>query len=188
MGVYDQVNRERSFCRAIFLDRDGVINRAIVREGKPYPPANQSEVEILPGVQDALMALQNAGFLLIVITNQPDVARGHTSRETVEDINRCLAACLPIDEFYTCFHDHDADCDCRKPRPGALQAAAQKYEIDLSNSYMIGDRWRDTEAGQRAGCKTIFIDYGYQEKQPESVDFRVKSLKDAAEIILGRLG
>ncbi|SHI27675.1 D-glycero-alpha-D-manno-heptose-1,7-bisphosphate 7-phosphatase [Pollutimonas bauzanensis] len=171
--------------RAIFLDRDGVINRAIVRDGKPYPPANLTQMEILPGVPSALTALHNAGFMLIVVTNQPDVARGTTSREVVEEINQYLAQCLPIDEFRTCFHDTGDDCDCRKPRPGALFAAAQLHDIDLKTSYMIGDRWRDTEAGQRAGCKTIFIDYGYDEKQPESVDFCVRSLTDAAQVILG---
>ncbi len=170
--------------RAIFLDRDGVINRAIVRDGKPYPPANLTQMEILPGVPSALAALHRAGFMLVVVTNQPDVARGTTPREVVEEINQYLAQCLPIDEFRTCFHDTGDNCDCRKPRPGALLAAARLHDIDLTASYMIGDRWRDTEAGQQAGCKTIFIDYGYEEKQPESVDFRVRSLIDAAQIIL----
>ncbi|MEI7997941.1 MAG: HAD family hydrolase [Candidatus Omnitrophota bacterium] len=171
--------------RAVFLDRDGVINRAHVREGKPYPPAGLVEVEILPGVPQALMALRQAGFLLIVVTNQPDVARGKTSREVVEEINKDLSGRLAIDEFLSCFHDNGDNCDCRKPRPGALLAAAKAHNIDLSKSYMVGDRWRDTEAGKRAGCKTIFIDYGYAEKQPESFDHRVGSLLEASQIILG---
>jgi len=171
--------------RAVFLDRDGVINRAHIREGRPYPPVDLKEVEILPGVFEALTALHQAGFLLIVVTNQPDVARGATSREAVEKINKHLASCLAIDEFYTCYHDTDDGCDCRKPQPGALLAAAQKYDIDLASSYMVGDRWRDIEAGQLAGCKTIFIDYKYAEKQPESFDFRVNSLLKASQIILG---
>lgn len=171
--------------RAVFLDRDGVINRAHVREGKPYPPSGLAEIEILPGVPQALMALRRAGFLLIVVTNQPDVARGTTSREAVEEINKHLALHLAIDEFYTCFHDTHDGCECRKPQPGSLLAAAGKYTIDLGASYMVGDRWKDIEAGKRAGCKTIFIDYGYTEKQPESVDYRVSSLSEAAQIILG---
>lgn len=170
--------------RAVFLDRDGVLNRAIVREGKPYPPKNAGELEILPGVEEALAALRAADFLLIVVTNQPDVARGTTTREAVEEINATLGAALPIDEFRTCFHDSGFECDCRKPKPGALLAAAELHDIHLSESYMVGDRWRDTEAGQRAGCKTIFIDYGYQEKQPGYVDYRAKSLLEATQFIV----
>ena len=173
--------------KAVFLDRDGVINRAYVREGKPYPPAGLEEIKVLPGVPQALMALRRAGFLLIVVTNQPDVARGITSRKAVEEINEYLATNLAIDEFYTCFHDTNDGCDCRKPEPGALLAATKKHSIDLSQSYMVGDRWRDVEAGRRAGCKTIFIDYGYAEKQPESVDYRVSSLLEASQIILGEI-
>lgn len=171
--------------RAVFLDRDGVINRAYVRKGRPYPPAGLAEIEVLPGVAQALTELREAGFMLIVVTNQPDVARGNTSREVVEEINNYLAERLAIDEFRVCFHDNSDACECRKPLPGALLAAAKIHDIDLVQSYMIGDRCRDTEAGQKAGCKTIFIDYGYAEKQPESVDYRVKSLLEAAQIILG---
>lgn len=173
--------------RAVFLDRDGVINRAVVRDGKPYPPENLSEMEILPGVPEALSLLHKAGFMLIVVTNQPDVARGTTAKAVVEEINDYLAGCLPLDEFRTCYHDSGDGCDCRKPLPGALLAAAKQHDIDLPQSYMIGDRWRDTEAGQCAGCQTIFIDYGYAEKQPESVNHRVRSLAEAAQIILGEM-
>lgn len=173
--------------RAVFLDRDGVINKAVVREGKPYPPASLSEVEVLPGVKAALERLREAGYLLIVVTNQPDVARGTASKESVEEINAVLSAILPIDEFRTCYHDSSDQCDCRKPNPGALLLAAKAHGIDMRHSFMVGDRWRDVEAGQSAGCKTCFIDYGYAEKQPEKVDFRVTSLLEAAQIILGEL-
>jgi D-glycero-D-manno-heptose 1,7-bisphosphate phosphatase len=170
--------------RAVFLDRDGVINRAIVRQGKPYPPANIAEVEILPGVDEALGALHDAGYMLIVVTNQPDVARGITSMAVVEQINLYLAEYLPIDEFRTCYHDSGDGCTCRKPMPGSLIDAAKQYGFNLSESYMVGDRWRDIEAGERAGCKTIFIDYGYDEQQPESFSFSATSFKEAAKIIL----
>jgi D-glycero-D-manno-heptose 1,7-bisphosphate phosphatase len=172
--------------RAVFLDRDGVINRAIVRNGKPYPPANLAALEVLPGVAAAMQALNAAGWLLIVVTNQPDVARGTTPRAVVEAINQFLQQSLPIDEFRTCYHDSGEGCDCRKPLPGALLAAAKAHDIDLSSSYMVGDRWRDTESGERAGCKTIFIDCGYAEKQPEFVNYRVQNLLEAANIILGK--
>ena len=170
--------------RAVFLDRDGVLNRAIVRDGRPYPPRNVAELEVLPGVEQALTALREAGFFLVVVTNQPDVARGTTTKRAVETINAALGAQLPIDEFRTCFHDSGDECDCRKPKPGALLAAAAHYDIDLYDSFMVGDRWRDAEAGRRAGCRTIFIDYGYQEKKPEVVDYRASSLLEASKIIL----
>lgn len=171
--------------KAVFLDRDGVINRAVVRDGRPYPPTSLAEMEILPGVNDALRKLKAASYLLIVITNQPDVARGTTSRATVEEINDFLGSVLPIDEFRTCHHDSGDGCDCRKPLPGAILSAAEKHGIALSTSFMVGDRWRDIEAGERAGCQTIFIDYGYAEKQPETVDHRVSSLSEAVDVILG---
>jgi D-glycero-D-manno-heptose 1,7-bisphosphate phosphatase len=170
--------------RAVFLDRDGVINRAIVREGKPYPPAGLEELEILPGVGEALAQLKAAGFILVVVSNQPDVARGTTARKAVETINAKLAETLPVDDFRMCYHDSGDGCDCRKPKPGMLLAAAHDHGIDLSTSFMVGDRWRDVEAGQRAGCRTLFIDYGYDERQPEACDYRVKTLAEAAEIIL----
>jgi len=173
--------------RAVFLDRDGVINRAIVRQRRPYPPSTPAELEVLPGVDRALTALKQAGFLLIVVTNQPDVARGTTQKEVVEAINSSLASKLPIDEFFTCFHDNVDDCECRKPKPGALLAAAEKHGIDLAASFMVGDRWRDIEAGYRAGCQTLFIDYGYDEKQPDQFDFKVSSLLEAATEILKTL-
>jgi D-glycero-D-manno-heptose 1,7-bisphosphate phosphatase len=172
--------------RAVFLDRDGVLNRAIVRDGKPYAPASINELEILPGVETALAALRAAGFLLIVVTNQPDVARGSMTKEAVERINGALRAVLPLDEFRTCYHRSADGCACRKPKPGALLAAASAHDIHLSESYMVGDRWRDIEAGQNAGCKTIFVDYNYQERQPDAADYCVKSLREAAELILRR--
>jgi D-glycero-D-manno-heptose 1,7-bisphosphate phosphatase len=173
------------FPRAVFLDRDGVINKAIVRNGKPFPPSSIDELEILPGVLDALVALHQLDFKLIVITNQPDVARGTMLKSTVDDINKQILGSLPLHEIMTCFHDSHDNCDCRKPMPGAILSAAKKYSVDLANSFMVGDRWRDIEAGQRSGCKTIFIDYGYEEKQPEKYDFRVSSLLEASRLIIG---
>ena len=170
--------------RAVFLDRDGVINRAPVREGKPHPPSSVAELEILPGVAGALEQLKKAGFLLIVVTNQPDVARGTTTREVVEAIHARLADTLPIDKFVVCYHDTVDECDCRKPRAGMLLTCAKEFQIDLAASYMVGDRWRDIEAGRRAGCKTFFVDYGYDEESPRDYDFRVGSLAEAASVIL----
>jgi len=170
--------------RAVFLDRDGVINRAIVRDGKPYPPDGPDDLEILPGVQEALERLKSAGFLLIVVSNQPDVARGKTTREDVDKINALLGKTLPIDQFRMCFHDGPDGCGCRKPLPGMLIDAAKDFGIDLAGSVMVGDRWRDMEAGANAGCRTFFIDYGYDEKKPDHFDCKVKSLSEACEMIL----
>ncbi len=170
--------------RAVFLDRDGVLNRAVVREGRPYPPASVAEVEILPGVVEALRGLKEAGFVLIVVSNQPDVARGTTPQVTVEVINAYLAERLPIDRFIMCYHDSSDGCDCRKPRPGMLLAGAREFGVDLTSSFMVGDRWRDVEAGIAAGCKTIFIDYGHDEKNPKICDYRVLSAHEAFMAIL----
>jgi D-glycero-D-manno-heptose 1,7-bisphosphate phosphatase len=172
--------------RAVFLDRDGVINRAVVRDGKPYPPATIGEMVILPGVPDALARLKTAGFRLVVVTNQPDVARGTQSRAAIDAMHAALAASLPIDEFRVCDHDDDDHCACRKPQPGLLLDAARDAGVDLAASFMIGDRWRDVEAGQRAGVTTIFVDRGYQERQPDRPDATVSSLGEGADWILQR--
>ena len=177
MGVHQPVNR------AVFLDRDGVINRAVVREGKPYPPDSIDGIEIIDGVADALQRLRSAGYRLIVITNQPDVARGTQRRDTVEGMHAQLLQALPLHEIRACYHDGEF-CDCRKPNPGALLDAAERWQLDLSRSFMVGDRWRDVAAGQRAGCQSFFIDYGYDEQQPEPPFTRVASLAEAAGWIL----
>jgi D-glycero-D-manno-heptose 1,7-bisphosphate phosphatase len=122
---------------------------------------------------------------LFVVTNQPDVARGQQTRDNVEVMNRRLRKELPLDDVFTCFHDDADACDCRKPRPGLMTRAAEQYGIDLSRSYLAGDRWRDIDAGANAGCKTILIERGYSEQQPASVpDVRVKSLTEAVDWIL----
>ena len=171
--------------RAVFLDRDGVLNRAALRDGKPHPPANVAELEVTPDAKRVLESLREKGYKLLVVTNQPDVARGITTRETVEEINRKLAATLPLDDVFVCYHTDEDHCDCRKPKPGLLQEAARHHSIDLGSSFMVGDRWRDVEAGQNAGCRTILIDDGYEERQPvRPPDVRVRSLREAAEWIL----
>ncbi len=170
--------------KAIFLDRDGVLNAAIVKKGKPYPPASLHELMIPGGVYEALVTLKNAGYLLIGATNQPDVARGTTPRALVDTINHALKTQLPLDEIRVCFHDDSDHCQCRKPLPGLLLDAAREHQIDLANSFMIGDRWKDIEAGQRAGCKTIWLNQHYAEKSPEQPDLIVNHLKDAADWIL----
>ena len=172
--------------RAVFLDRDGVINRALVRGGKPYPPSSLSEFEILPSVAEACARLKGAGFLLVVATNQPDVGRGTLRQETVEALHAHLCRELPLDRIEVCYHPGkvEAACDCRKPRPGMLLRAAREMGIDLARSFMVGDRWRDIDCGHAAGCTTILIDYNYDEPLRQPPDRRVKSLFEAADMIL----
>lgn len=172
---------------AVFLDRDGVLNEAVVRNGKPHPPAVPADLRIPAGTAQALARLKERDFLLLVVTNQPDVARGTQQRQTVEEIGRRLRAELPLDDVLTCYHDDQDACDCRKPRPGLMTRAAQRYGIDLSRSYLIGDRWRDVDAGANAGCRTVWIDRGYAEQAPVSVpDARVGSLSEAVDWILAK--
>ena len=171
--------------KAVFLDRDGVLNQAVVRNGKPYPPASAAELVLAPDAETTLRELKAEGFLLLVVTNQPDVAKGITTRAAVEEINQKLAAALPVDEIFVCYHQDKDRCDCRKPKPGMILEGARKYNVDLAESFMVGDRWRDVEAGQNAGCRTVFIDGGYEEQQPaRPADARVHTLKAAADWIL----
>jgi D-glycero-D-manno-heptose 1,7-bisphosphate phosphatase len=177
MGV-DAVNA------AVFLDRDGVLNAAPVRNGRPYSPMSVGELEILPGVPEALARLKAAGYCLVVVSNQPDVAAGRQTREVVEAINAVLCARLPLDEFRVCYHQDGDDCDCRKPRPGLL---LQRPAHDLARSIIVGDRWRDIEAGRRAGlAATVLVDYGYEEVCRVEPTVRVSSLAEAADWILDR--
>ena len=170
--------------RAVFLDRDGVINASVIRDGKPYPPASLEELKILPGVVDAIRSLRDAGFAVVLVTNQPDVATGIQRREVVETMHRNLRNELLIDDIRVCYHTDSDNCTCRKPEPGMLLEAAHDLEIDLTSSFMVGDRWRDVEAGKAAGCYTFFIDYGYLEMKPESPDMVVGSLEEAGKMIL----
>jgi len=158
-----------------------------MRDGKPYPPATQQDLEILPDAPQALFELKQRGFLLLVVTNQPDVARGTQRRDEVEGMHAALGAALPIDDFLVCFHDDRDGCRCRKPQPGMFLEAAEKYGLELSGCYLIGDRWRDIDAGHAAGCTTVWIDRGYKEKGPaQPPAARVQSLAEAAAWILSR--
>lgn len=173
--------------RAVFLDRDGVVNRAIIRGGKPYSPSTISDFRVLPGVREACRKLREAGFALILITNQPDISRGIVTSEEVAEMHTRLRRYLQLDDIRLCPHDDKDRCACRKPEPGLLLDAAKAWNVDLRSSYVIGDRWRDVEAGHRAGCRTVFIDCGYREQQPNGPFLRVRSLAEAANWILRTL-
>lgn len=174
-----------AYNQAIFLDRDGVINEAVVKGGKPYPPSALSDLRIVKGAAKALRELKHKGWILIIVTNQPDVTRGQIKKSDVEDINNYILNNFPITEIFTCYHDDKDKCNFRKPLPGAFFYASQKYSINLAKSFMVGDRWKDITAGKNAGCKTIFIDYNYKEQKPQNFDFCVNTLTEASNIILG---
>jgi len=169
---------------AVFLDRDGVLNEVIIKNGKPFPPSTPLEFKLLPGVLEACHQLHNAGLLLIVVTNQPDIARGLHTQEEINAINQLLKQLLPVDDIRVCPHDDKDLCQCRKPAPGLLLDAGKDWNIDLHRSIMVGDRWRDEAAGKNAGCATIIIDRGYLEKSPENPDKIVTSLKEAVPWII----
>jgi D-glycero-D-manno-heptose 1,7-bisphosphate phosphatase len=169
--------------RVVFLDRDGVLNRAIYRDRVPHPPDTLEALEILPGVPDSLARLRDAGFRLVVVTNQPDVARGKQRREVVEAMHARLLSILPLDEIRVCYHDDADGCACRKPGPALL---TQGGPVDFARSVMVGDRWRDVEAGRAAGCATVLIDTGYAGPLAHEPDLRVSSLAEAADWILAR--
>jgi D-glycero-D-manno-heptose 1,7-bisphosphate phosphatase len=170
---------------AVFLDRDGIMNRAVIHEGRPYPPIRLEEVEILSGSLISLPRLATSGYLLIGITNQPDVARGLQSSEVVNSINTLIQSNLPVREIFVCYHDDIDNCNCRKPKPGLILQAAEKYAIDITQSWMVGDRWKDIAAGQAAGLKTIFVDYQYNELyECVPADFTVEDTSMVADVIL----
>jgi D-glycero-D-manno-heptose 1,7-bisphosphate phosphatase len=174
--------------RAVFLDRDGVVNRAVVRDGKPFAPASVGELDFETGALEWLPRLKHLGFLLIVVTNQPEVGRGTLSREAVEQIHRALQRALPLDGFYVCWHRGDENCECRKPRPGLILEAAREAGIVLAKSFLIGDRWRDVDAGYNAGVRTVWIDRGYAERAPDhQASAIVGSVEEAVRWIEARV-
>ena len=170
--------------RAVFLDRDGVLTVPEFRDGRSFAPRRLEDFRLYDEAGQATVALKAAGFRLIVVTNQPDVGYGRVELEVVEEMHRRLAARLPVDSIEACYHRHEDACDCRKPKPGMLRRAAHQFGIDCRQSFMIGDRASDVAAGRSLGCRTIFIDLGYRDEHPDGPDFIVKSLGEAAKIVL----
>jgi len=173
--------------RAVFLDRDGVLNPPKVIDGKPYPPTSLEDFNLYPEVPEACRQLKEADFLLVVVTNQPDVGRGTLAREVVEAIHAHLCKQLLIDRVEVSYDSgqENPPSEFRKPRPGMLLRAARELGIDLKKSFMVGDRWRDIDCGHAAGCTTIFVDRGYREALRQPPHFRASNLAEAAQIILG---
>jgi D-glycero-D-manno-heptose 1,7-bisphosphate phosphatase len=170
---------------AVFLDRDGVLNAAVVVDGHPHPPRDADEMTLLPGVEEACARLREAGFTLVCVTNQPDIARGTTTAAAVAAINERLQGRLGLDAVAVCPHDDVDGCDCRKPKPGLILEAAVRLGLDLARSVVVGDRWRDIEAGRAAGCATVLIDHAYDEPVPVVADATAASLSGAVPSIIG---
>ena len=168
--------------RAVFVDRDGVLTRSLTRRGRPYAPRSLSEFEILTEAPDAVRALKDAGYLVIVVTNQKDVGTGLMGADVLAAMHERLREAVPVDDIFVCTCVDE--CRCYKPRPGMLLDAAERWGIDLGRSYMVGDRWRDVGAGRAAGCITFFIDRHYDEPLRDKPDHTVGDIAEAAELIL----
>ncbi|HVB79044.1 MAG TPA: HAD-IIIA family hydrolase [Candidatus Binataceae bacterium] len=169
--------------RAVFLDRDGVINKVVFRHGKPTAPRQIAEFEIEPDVEQALRWLRAAGFKLFVVTNQPDLARGLMAATSLRVMTDTIMAKLAVDAIRICPHDDRDACNCRKPGSAMLVELAREHDVALSESYIIGDSWKDTLAGKAAGCTSIILDRCYNRDDP--ADHRVPDLNQAVALILG---
>ena len=169
--------------KSVFLDRDGVINRVYIKDCLPQSPNSLDELKILPGVKESIIKLKKLNFICLMVTNQPNVSRKKIDKNSVIQMNNFLKNEIALDDIFVCYHDDSDNCNCRKPKPGLLLQAGKKWDVDFKKSFMIGDRWRDIQAGEKVGCKTIFLDYKYSETKPKKPDFVSDSLLNAAYII-----
>jgi D-glycero-D-manno-heptose 1,7-bisphosphate phosphatase len=158
----------------------------VMRDGRPVAPTRLEDFHLLPGVEESVRALKSAGYLVIVVTNQPDVGSGRTPRATVEAMHDIIRSRLAVDDIKVCFHTNADNCICRKPKPGMILEAAAERAIDLPASFIVGDRWTDVAAGRDAGCGTIFVDDGHAADHPIKADTIVGSFAEATRIILDR--
>lgn len=164
--------------KALFLDRDGVLNAAIIRKGKPFAPKKISEIKLYNNIQNILKILKKV-FYIIVISNQPDVGNGIIKKKKSLKINSIICKKNFIDKYYLCFHTEKEKCKCRKPEIKSIIMAKKKYKLDLSKSFFIGDRKKDIDAGNKSGCTTIFIDRKYREEKPKIFKYKCRSTKEA---------
>jgi len=169
--------------KCVFLDRDGVLNQPIVINGKPYSPRKLEQFKLYPNIRKSINKLVDLDFLIIVITNQPDVATGHLSIELLKQFNMILFSSIKLTDIFFCTHLERDKCNCRKPKTGMINDAVLRYNIDLDRSFVIGDRWRDIDCGIKSGCKTIFIDYAYDEKLNNNPHAIVGDLSSAVNLI-----
>jgi D-glycero-D-manno-heptose 1,7-bisphosphate phosphatase len=166
---------------AIFFDRDGVLIEAPLINKKPNSVQSLKDVKLCKNILE-ICQYYKKNYYLIMVTNQPDYSRGVNSKKNIININNFLKKKLNLDMIYVCYSDNEK-CIDRKPNPGMLLKAKKKYKINLKKSFMIGDRWRDVGAGNRAGCRTIFIDRNYSEKVIYKPNYSIRKLKDILSII-----
>lgn len=170
--------------RCVFLDRDGVIVIPYFRDGRSFAPRRLDNFRLYPQARESLARLKDAGFMLAVVTNQPDVGNGLIEQSVLSTMHERLARALPVDAIKVCPHRRDEHCACRKPKPGMLLELAREFDLDLAGSFMVGDRTSDVEAGLAAGCVPLFIDHGYDEPGPDARTRRVRSIAEAVDVIL----
>lgn len=168
--------------RAVFFDRDGVLNEVVEREGEPGSPRALSELVVTPGAADVIHRLRAAGLRAFVITNQPDIARGRVSAAAADAIMAAVLSVLPLDDALVCPHDDADGCACRKPQPGMIERLAARWGVDAHASWVVGDRWRDVEAGRAAGCRTVLLRRAYN--AGVGADAVVENLEEAGDRIL----
>jgi D-glycero-D-manno-heptose 1,7-bisphosphate phosphatase len=171
--------------RAVFLDRDGVLVETEVRDGAAYAVTTLAEFRVVPDAAEQVARLRAAGLVCIVFTNQPEVARGTIAPEVLAAMHNVLRAAVPLDDVYVCPHDEGDGCACRKPRPGMLHDAAARWDVSLADSFVIGDRWRDVDAGRAAGCYAVLLEREYS--ACTTADARVATLREAVDVVLARL-
>ncbi len=180
-------NSEREGARrAVFLDRDGVLNEAMIRDSRAYAPLTLEDFRLVEGAGAQVGRLRRAGLVPIVFTNQPEIARGALAPEILDRMHERLRAAVPVEDVLVCAHDPDDGCACHKPKPGMLHAAAARWDLDLQGSFVVGDRWRDIDAGRAGGCYTVLIERPYS--QCATAHTSVPTLAAAVDHILARLG
>ena len=162
--------------KAFFFDRDGILNKSILKKNKPYSPRNLRELRLNLELVEFIKKLKKKNFKIIVITNQPDIKSGKLNKYTLKVINLIIKKKFCIDDIFICIHGKNENCHCRKPKPGMIIKASEKWNINLKKSFFVGDRWKDMQAGEIMGCKTIFIDYDYNETQPKSYSYKFKTI------------
>lgn len=175
--------------KAVFLDRDGVLTVPEFREGRSFAPTSLDALAFYEDAADAVRALNDAGFIVIVVTNQPDIGAGKVDAAIIDEMHARLRATMPVDDIEVAIETRQQAkglvSDRRKPGTGMLMSAAERWNIDLNTSYMVGDRGSDVEAGLRAGCTSIFIDLGYEaELAATGQAVTVKSVSEAAAWII----
>ena len=169
--------------KAFFFDRDGILNKSLIINRKPYSPKFPSELVLNYQLVKFINKLKKEGYLIIVVSNQPDIKSGKLTKFSLKIMNSIIKKYFNVDDIYICPHGKNDDCECRKPKPGMLLEASKKWNIELKKSFLIGDRWKDIAAGSIMNCTTIFIDYNYNEPKPKNCSYKFLSISEMIKSI-----